>query len=312
MDDFDLKHNEENPSAKAQPEEIPTSPAAEPQQSVPQTVSPGQQAEQTAWQSGEIPPAKPPEQAPQAFYPPYAPAQPQGTPSPYSGVYPGYPQQPAPGYGYQNYPYHTPQPYYQQPPQGWVPAPTGQGKKWSASKIVCVAIAVVLELVIIGFSVFGIYALCTGNYGYRQTPSFNQGYYQQPGTNQGGGNGGTEEESNTSARMGLTCSMLTDDQAASINVSSGMLIVGIDSDSDARNHDISMGDVITHIDGVAMTSFDDYYALMENKQPGDTVELTVVKVKDTQNDQGVWDTETVQATITLLEKESEDSKYPET
>ena len=318
MDEFNQKKKEN----VQQTEEKETSSSDVTQNIEPQTVSESSSEHETPASNAAasvMPPqtAEPSQQ--QGYYPPYPPYS-AGVSSPYSGTYPGYPQQPnypqnPLGYGCSGQPYHPSQQYYPPQPQGWGPAPIppAHGKKWSASKITCVVVAAVLELILVGFSVFGIYALCTGNYGYRQTSSFYQnGYDQRPGINNGGNNGTEDENNNTSARMGLTCAMLTEEQAASININSGMVIMAIDNDSDAKNQNIAIGDVITHINGTEMTSFDDYYKLMEGKPPGDTFDLTVVKLKDTKNDQGVWDTETVQVTLTLQEKTTTESKYPET
>lgn len=288
--------------------------APEAEAAVAAPAGPEQKPAEGAPQKPAVPPAAP---YPQPGYPP------QNFASPYVGSVPAYPpprQAPPlpPGYGYPNYPYYH-DPRFAPPQPGWNPAayaPKPKGK-WSAFKIACLTAAIVLELMIAALACFGVYALCTGNYGGRGNPSYSQnGFLQQPqlpGSNGGQNNGGNSANS-TNVRMGLTCSILTQSQAASINVPGGMLIQEIDSDSSALEQNISQGDVITHIDGSAISSFEDYYRVMEGKSPGDTVEVTVVKVKDTKNSQGVWETETIRATLTLLERDASTNspRYPET
>ncbi len=298
------------------PETYPEGQAPAVPEQPPITEEPAQAANWTAAGNGGQG-AVPPYGMPPVYQQPYA--------SPYSGVYPGYPPQPqnippAQGYGYPYDPRYAAQQPQPVPQAGWNPAvmpPKPEKKK--AGKMICIAVAALLECALIGFASFGVYALCTGNYGNRTNSTTQNGGYQRPDFSQNqpdfnfGGNQNGGSENSTSVRMGLTCSMLTEAQAASINVESGMLVAFIDSDSDAKNKNLAVGDVITQIDGKKMTSFDDYYAAVADKKAGDTVELTVVKVKETKNDQGVYDTETVSVTLTLLEKTSgSQQQYPVT
>ncbi|MCR4940934.1 MAG: trypsin-like peptidase domain-containing protein [Treponemataceae bacterium] len=89
---------------------------------------------------------------------------------------------------------------------------------------------------------------------------------------------------------------------ADLAVSSGLLVSELDSSSNAVKAGLTAGtkavqygsrynyttiylggDVITAVDGTAITSFADYYSLLESKRPGDKVVLTVQRGRKQEN-----------------------------
>ena len=89
---------------------------------------------------------------------------------------------------------------------------------------------------------------------------------------------------------------------AGLSVSSGLLVSELDSSSNAVKAGLKAGtqavqygsrynyttiylggDVIVAVDGTAITSFADYYSLLESKRPGDKVVLTVQRGKNQEN-----------------------------
>ena len=89
---------------------------------------------------------------------------------------------------------------------------------------------------------------------------------------------------------------------AGLSVSSGLLVSELDASSNAEKAGLKAGtqavqygnrynyttiylggDVIVAVDGTAITSFADYYSLLESKRPGDKVVLTVQRGKKQEN-----------------------------
>jgi S1-C subfamily serine protease len=89
---------------------------------------------------------------------------------------------------------------------------------------------------------------------------------------------------------------------AGLSVSSGLLVSELDASSNAEKAGLKAGtqavqygnrynyttiylggDVIVAVDGTSITSFADYYSLLESKRPGDKVVLTVQRGKNQEN-----------------------------
>ncbi len=89
---------------------------------------------------------------------------------------------------------------------------------------------------------------------------------------------------------------------AGLSVSSGLLVSELDASSNAEKAGLKAGtqavqygnrynyttiylggDVIVAVDGTSITSFADYYSLLESKRPGDKVVLTVQRAKNQEN-----------------------------
>ncbi len=213
-------------------------------------------------------------------------------------------QQPAGGYypPYYYYPYPTSQP----------PVPPIRRKK-SAVKIVAWIVAAVLELALIGFAAYGVYSLCTfGGAGSSRQENWFPNYQQ--GQDDGGQLPGNSATPELSAKMGLTCQEFTDAMAQRYDLESGLLVVEIEEDSDAQAKGVEKYDIITHMDGNKISSFNDYYSFMEDKNPGDEVELTILRPAQQEGEEN----QTITVTITLAERQTDASSsqttpgYPKT
>lgn len=77
------------------------------------------------------------------------------------------------------------------------------------------------------------------------------------------------------SRLGITASTITDIQAQLSGLPAGVMIREISSDSDLKNSNVVVGDIITKADGQAVASLDDLYAVLNKHKAGDTITLTV-------------------------------------
>ncbi len=93
------------------------------------------------------------------------------------------------------------------------------------------------------------------------------------------------------AKLGITYTMITEDTASQYGLEVGLMIQTISEDSDLYGKDVQQGDVITAIDGEAMTSTSQVTEFFRNKSPGDTVTLTISRVDE-------WSGESTTFTIT--------------
>ena len=73
------------------------------------------------------------------------------------------------------------------------------------------------------------------------------------------------------ARIGVTYYMVSEETAASVKAKPGMLIAEIDPECDISGTELKQGDIITTIDGVALTDSEVIKKLLEKHSPGDTV-----------------------------------------
>ena len=59
-----------------------------------------------------------------------------------------------------------------------------------------------------------------------------------------------------------------------------MVIYSIDDESDLKNKDIQQYDMIVAVNGKTMTSTDVMTSALSDSKPGDTVTLTIARIKD--------------------------------
>ena len=190
----------------------------------------------------------------------YFPQQPQVPP-------PQVPVEPYSEYGYPPNGGYPPQGPYHYVPVKKAPKPKKPKQGDPAVKILLIIIAAILEMVIVGFAVFGIYSMCTTTRTVVQPPSYSQ---QQGGAQP---DNGTSSRT-TKARLGLTCKeVVSKDQTIK-----GLMVISIDADSKAKDTEIQQGDVMVQINGRDVQDMDDYYDMMEDKNVGDVVELTMVRI----------------------------------
>ncbi len=300
---------------------------------------------------------------PRQTYPPYMPQQPNAQHVPYAPPAAPYSQQnsvppytaqqqtPQPPYAAAQQPYTAPSQGYQPYPQNYwyaqpnrtsqngavppvpptpgtgypyVPQPSGSTpKKKKSSSIVLWILAAVLEAVIVGFAIYGVYALCTG--GNSVSPDVQRpGYNQQLPGQQGNGdtNSGSNDESGTSSaasnytnvQLGIVCIQMKDEVWTKYNLDPGLMVQSISDDSNAKSTELQEGDVITSANGTSVKSFEDLFAIMDQMNPGDEITLTAYHLNTTES--GYTQSESFTVKFAVKEKSTttssqETSDYPQ-
>ena len=175
-----------------------------------------------------------------------------------------------------------------------------------------------IETIIVGFAIYGIYALCTRG----SQPSYNPSYSQndsrpnqqpnQPNNNASSGSSEDSDgtvENNANVQMGIVCYELPDQYAAYYNIEKGLVVKSFAADSPALETDLRVSDVITAINGVRVTSFEELFAVLEKLSPNDEVTLTCYRM--VQSGDTYKADEPFQVTFRVQEKhESASSSYP--
>lgn len=272
------------------PEPTPLTPSAEP----------STQSDATAADQPSMQPEAPDAQYPNPFAPPVQPTvQAPNPPVPPTQPYPYQPQQPVYyGQPYQPAQYAPPTqpygvPYGQVPPQppvppytsgGYVPAGQNPPAKSSgkAGRILMWIAAALIEAVIVGFAIYGVVALCrgTGNAAVPERPSYSQGENNRPGQQNpnDGTSSGSTAQNNSKVQMGITCFELPDQYVQAYDIEKGLVVKSFSVNSPAKNTDLQVGDVITHFNGVRVTSFQELFDEMESLDAGDEVTLTCYRM----------------------------------
>ena len=82
------------------------------------------------------------------------------------------------------------------------------------------------------------------------------------------------------AKIGISFQLITESVSQFYNnsIPAGLLITEIDQSSDISRKNVEINDIITHIDGKEITSANVIYSVLQNKKPGETVELTVYRI----------------------------------
>lgn len=97
-------------------------------------------------------------------------------------------------------------------------------------------------------------------------------------------------------KLGMSGTVVSAYLAEQNQVPQGVMIASIDAGSDLANKGVQVGDIITAVEGKAITAFDDIYIALNDKQPGDEVTLSV-----TRPGQGFTGNTEFEATVVLLE-----------
>lgn len=351
--DFSAAPKPEDPTMGAQTEQsvLPTEePAAEnaPAEAVakeaPVQEAPAAPSAQEAPAAPADPYRNPFEQEAARPYPPYPYAQP-GMPrppyapqpaAPYQPVAPTYtaPQQPyrqpapyppaAPTYTAPQQPYQQPAPYQPtyppQPPYAPYTAPhqaaqAAPAPNKNGGKIALWVLVALLEMVIVGFAVYGVYALAVGSartpepyrpsYG-DQTPDRPESS-REPADRQ---DGASSEISNyTKVQLGIVCAQMTDEFWEQVGLTPGLVVQSINDDSNAKNTELHEGDVITAANGTPVKMLNELFAVMDKMEPGDEMTLTVYRPLDSED--GYTQGESFTVTFAVKEKgEPASSDYP--
>ena len=82
------------------------------------------------------------------------------------------------------------------------------------------------------------------------------------------------------AKIGISFQLITEivSQYYNNTIPAGLLITEIDEECDIATKDIEINDIITKIDGRAISSTSAVYSVLQTKKPGDTVRLTVYRI----------------------------------
>ena len=266
-----------NPFAQPTP---PVYNPAQPVQPTPPVYNPAQPVQPTAPVYNPAQPVQPtapvynPAQPVQPTPPVYNPAQPTYTPPQYTPQYGAYPPQ------YGQYPPQPPVPPYT--PGAYarpnpVPPKKSDGK---VGRILMWIAAALIEAVIVGFAIYGVYALCRGDAAPVEPnrPPYSQGDNRGPQNPNDDTSSGSTAQNNSKVQMGITCFELPDQYVQAYGIDKGLVVKSFSADSPAKDTELQVGDVITQFNGVRVTSFQSLFDEMEKLDVGDEVTLTCYRM----------------------------------
>jgi serine protease Do len=78
-------------------------------------------------------------------------------------------------------------------------------------------------------------------------------------------------------RMGFSGMEITQEDIYYYDVPSGIVILEIADDSPLKKTDIKENDIITAVDGIEITSFQDVYDILSDHKAGDKITLTIYR-----------------------------------
>lgn len=110
-------------------------------------------------------------------------------------------------------------------------------------------------------------------------------------------------------RLGIGAKMISNYQAQIYNVPVGVVVAKIYNDSSLKSTSVQVGDIITKINNVNVTSMDSFYGELYKYKPGETISLTVFHTSTRKSGGNTFD-----VNIVLLEdrgetQEKEDTLY---
>ena len=91
--------------------------------------------------------------------------------------------------------------------------------------------------------------------------------------------------------------------AALYHVPSGLVVYRVRSGSSAEAQGLRSGDIVTQIDGISLTSLEQFNEILLSHDAGDVVTVTVIHSRNTANPI------TVQLTLEPLESENETGSF---
>ena len=106
---------------------------------------------------------------------------------------------------------------------------------------------------------------------------------------------GTFEESNTqsgSAYLGVTVSEISEEASRMYNLPEGLYVSSVAENSPAAAAGIQVGDVISSIDGTAVTTYDELASELAQKNVGDVASVTINRTSN-----GMYNQSDVQVTL---------------
>lgn len=81
-------------------------------------------------------------------------------------------------------------------------------------------------------------------------------------------------------RIGITFTSISEELAKMAGIPQGIRVVGIDETCDVVNKNVKIGDIITAVDGEEVNELNEIAAVLNKKQPGDSVTLTIYRVEE--------------------------------
>lgn len=103
-------------------------------------------------------------------------------------------------------------------------------------------------------------------------------------------------------RLGITGTGLTKAEAKSYGIPQGVVIVEIAADSSFRDADVKVGDIITALDGTAITGMEDVAPILKKHKAGDQLEVELYRMEDS------GDGSSFTVTVTLLDDAGQTQK----
>ncbi len=83
--------------------------------------------------------------------------------------------------------------------------------------------------------------------------------------------------------IGITFTGISEELANAAGIPKGIRIVGIDETCDVANKDVKIGDIVTAVDGNTVTELNEIASVLNKKQPGDSVTLSIYRVEENGN-----------------------------
>ena len=107
-------------------------------------------------------------------------------------------------------------------------------------------------------------------------------------------------------RLGIGAKMISNYQAQMYNVPVGVIVSQIYRDSNFKAAGIQVGDIITKLNGVNLTSFDVFYGELYQHKPGETVTLSIFRPSASSSNGSTFD-----VSVVLLEDKGETQEASE-
>lgn len=101
-------------------------------------------------------------------------------------------------------------------------------------------------------------------------------------------------------RLGMTGKMVSNYQAQIYNVPVGFIVSEISSESNLGSSGVQVGDIVTKINGVSVTSLDAFYGELYNHKAGESITLSIFRPSRTR-----MSSETFEVNVVLLEDKGE-------
>lgn len=101
-------------------------------------------------------------------------------------------------------------------------------------------------------------------------------------------------------RLGMTGKMVSNYQAQIYNVPVGFIVSEISSESNLGSSGVQVGDIVTKINGISVTSLDAFYGELYNHKAGESITLSIFRPSRTR-----MSSETFEVNVVLLEDKGE-------